>query len=241
MQIPRLYTAKNLVEGERISLDEQKSQHLLRVLRARIGDSVIVFDGKQGEYSGTLIEANKSNAVIKLIQYQNVDRESPLAIHLLQGISRGERMDYVIQKASELGVAFITPLFTARCTVKLSGERLAKRVAHWQSIAISACEQSGRCHLPKITPAITLKNCMRQHQGNGFICDTAAEHSIHDYPKLNGSVSVLIGPEGGFTKDEIQLAKDAGFQSLSLGPRILRTETATVVAATLLQMQSGDF
>jgi len=194
-----------------------------------------------GEYYGKLVTATKDNAVIELTQFKDVNRDSPLSIHLLQSISRGERMDYVIQKATELGVATITPLFTERCMVKLSADRLAKRLLHWQLITISASEQSGRCRLPEIKPAINLAGYLSRHQGIGFICDTKSESSINNYLKLANEVSLLIGPEGGFADHEIQAAKAQGFKSLSLGPRTLRTETAPIVALTLLQVHGGDF
>lgn len=241
MQIPRLYTPVTLKEGETICLEHQARQHLLRVLRARVGDSVIVFNGQGGEFEATLTEANRDNAVVTLSRFIDVERDSPLAIHLYQSISRGERMDYVIQKATELGIVSITPIFTERCTVKLTADRLEKRIAHWQSIAISACEQCGRCRLPEIKPALNLGGCLSQYQAPGFICDTEAQEPMRQYPKLNGEASLLIGPEGGFANHEIEAAKARGFQSLSLGPRVLRTETAPVVAITLLQAHGGDF
>lgn len=240
MQIARIYTLNKLAVGERVFLDQQPSQHLLRVLRARVGDLVILFNGDGGEFHGKLADAKKNQATVELLQFEDVNRESPLAIHLVQGISRGERMDYVIQKATELGIASITPLFTERCTVKLDDKRLAKRLAHWRQMAISACEQSGRCTLPEITSAASLTAYVGVLQGRGFICDTASAHSIHQYPSLEKSVTLLIGPEGGFADHEIESAKQKGFQSLSLGPRILRTETAPVVAISLLQSHGGD-
>jgi len=240
MQIARIYTAQQLQCGQQVVLDKKASQHLLRVLRAKFQDPVIIFNGKGGEFRGQLVDAEKGLANIKLLQYENVNRESPLAIHLAQGISRGERMDYVIQKATELGVVTITPLFTERCTVKLSGARLEKRLEHWRSVAIAACEQSGRCQIPHIKEAEPFNHFVSDHAGFGFICNTESGSSIESYQVPKKQATLLIGPEGGFANAEVQAAQEKNFHSLSLGPRILRTETAPIVAMTLLQSCAGD-
>ncbi len=239
--MPRLYIPENLAVDQPIILPKEASRHLLGALRARVNDPVTLFNGLGGEYYGSLVEISKNQAVVKLVQYEKVDRESPLAIHLLQSISRSNRMDYVIQKATELGVVSITPLFTENTSVKLSSDRLRQKFRHWQSIVISSCEQSGRCFVPNIKLARTLTDYLAHHEGIGFICDPRSRKQVNKYSDLHGYVSLLIGPEGGFSDHEVLRAIKAGFQSLSLGPRILRTETAPVVAMSLLQSKGGDF
>lgn len=240
MQIARIYSPQKLSVDADIKLSVDASRHLLRVLRHRPGDLVIIFNGEGGEYHGELLVVENNSAVIRLRQYVDVNRESPLAIHLVQGVSRGERMDMVVQKATELGVASITPLFTKRCTVKLSGSRLEKRIEHWQAVAVSACEQSGRCRIPKIHPAKRLEVLVSNYLGTGYLCDTETKEGFREHNVQDDVVTLLIGPEGGFSHEEIRVAIEYGFQSLSLGPRILRTETAPIVAMTLLQTRFGD-
>jgi 16S rRNA (uracil1498-N3)-methyltransferase len=240
MQIPRIYTPQAIRVGQTLQLEPLASQHVLRVLRLRLDEVVIVFNGEGGEYRGLLAESQKNAAVIKITQFEDANRESSLAIHLIQGISRRERMDYVIQKSTELGVKSITPLFTERCMVKSSGDRLLKRQQHWQKVAIAAAEQSARCYIPTIKQAVKLTECLSHHHGGGFICHVDSSRTMNNFSTIKKEVTLLIGPEGGFTSLEIQSAKKMGFQSLCLGPRILRTETAPVVAMTLLQSKAGD-
>ncbi|MCB1827398.1 MAG: 16S rRNA (uracil(1498)-N(3))-methyltransferase, partial [Coxiellaceae bacterium] len=208
MQITRIYTQENLAVGEKVHLEKQASQHLLRVLRASINDPVVLFNGRGGEFHGALFDAKKDQAIIELHRFEDVNRESPLSIHLLQGISRGERMDYVIQKATELGVSKITPLFTERTTVRLDGARLEKRVAHWQQVSISACEQSGRCQVPKINLPITLNEYLKKHQGPGIFCDTSSQTLFNRDALKEKAVTMLIGPEGGLSKNEIKSVEE---------------------------------
>lgn len=236
----RIFLEKKLKVGEACVLTPDASQHLLRVLRAKKGDALIVFNGDGGQYKAKLISIEKNKAAVEIISFENVTRESPLKIHLFQGVSRGERMDYVIQKATELGVAEITPVFTQRCNVKLSDDRLSKRIDHWQGIAVAASEQSGRCVVPKINVACLLCDVFSLHHSTALICDTESSKKISEFSLPDSSVSLLIGPEGGFDSQELVAAKAAGFIGLSLGPRILRTETAPVTAIALLQAYHGD-
>lgn len=240
MQIPRIYFNGELGTQKTITLGETASGHLVRVLRCKPGDPLVVFNGKGGEYSARIENIEKKAVSVEIENYSERTTESPLQIHLGQGISRGERMDFVIQKSVELGVHKITPLFTERCGVKISAERLSKRIQHWQSVAISACEQSGRCLVPHIMPPKTPSAWMSEPHETGFVCDTDANQRVKDYPPPVGAVSLLIGSEGGLTPKEIVMAQEENFQPLSLGPRILRTETATVVAIALIQSQWAD-
>ncbi len=236
----RIYYEGEIRPQKTVILGEAASRHLLRVLRCKMGDSLMVFNGRGGEFQACLKDVQKACAVVEIADHTESAVESPLFTHLAQGISRGECMDYVIQKSAELGVNKITPLFTERCGVKMPEERLKKRVKHWQSVAISACEQSGRCLIPRIMKPMPLTDWLSEYEGQGFVCDPTASQRIDAYLAPDGPVSVLIGPEGGFTEGEVEQALAAEFQPLSLGPRILRTETAAVVAQALIQRQWGD-
>ncbi|PHQ79443.1 MAG: 16S rRNA (uracil(1498)-N(3))-methyltransferase [Coxiella sp. (in: Bacteria)] len=234
----RIFQETPLGIGEDVCLDRFASQHLLTVLRLRKGEQFVTFNGQGGEYHVELVDEQKKCAVVHVVSHDPIDRESPLAVHLGQGLSRGERMDYAIQKSVELGVAAITPLITERCNVKLSAERLQKRLDHWRKVIISACEQSGRTRIPTIHPPQRMNDWIDHCEGLRFICDFN-ESAQADTTKAT-KASLLIGPEGGLTDDEMSYAHQNEFLSLSLGPRVLRTETATVAALTKLQMRYGD-
>lgn len=229
----RIYQKIKLEVGSDIHLDKPASQHVLNVLRLRLGESLIVFNGEGGEYHAKLMGQTKPSAQLHIVHFDSVDREPSLAIHLGQCLSRGERMDYAIQKSVEVGVNEITPLLSLRCNVKLADERVEKRLAHWQNIIISACEQSGRTRIPKLNPPMVLSDWVSQCQGLSFVADFEQE-PIGPDPAIK-QMNVLIGPEGGLTRDEIQLARQYHFKSLSLGKLTLRTETAPIVALTKLQ------
>jgi len=240
MRIPRIYTANNLEPNRKTILGIQASSHILHVLRLKLGSPLILFNGTGGEYNAELYAIDKQRAIIQIQQFIDKQVESPLKINLAQGISRGEKMDYTIQKAVELGVYKITPLFTERCNIKLSGERLQKRISHWQSIAISACEQSGRTHIPKVAFAQDLNTWIIQdHPG---LCLTLYHQATNSLANLKSSsaVTLLIGPEGGLSDYEINLTCQQNFTPIRFGPRILRTETAALAAISILQSKWGD-
>ncbi len=241
MRIPRIYTPQNLLSGLSIELDSKASNHLLRVLRLRPGALVRVFDGQGREFFAELQACGAQSAILALTKPVVVDMESPLRIHLGQGISRGEKMDYTLQKAVELGVASITPLFTEFTEVKLDPERLQKRMAHWQAIIISACEQSGRNYLPKLQEprklAIWLAQCSETLKLLMHPQDGSRLASL-DCP--DQQLALLAGAEGGFADAEVALAKQFGFTAWQFGPRILRTETAALAAIAALQSRWGD-
>jgi 16S rRNA (uracil1498-N3)-methyltransferase len=240
MRIPRIYTANNLGPNRKITLNIQASKHILHVLRLKLGGPLILFNGAGGEYNAELYAIDKQKAIIQVQQFIDKKVESPLKIHLAQGISRGEKMDYTIQKAVELGIYKITPLFTERCNVKLSGERLQKRLQHWQAIAISACEQSGRTYIPNVEYAKDLATWLTQdHQGLCLTLYHKATQSIANL-KTSSSITLLIGPEGGLSDYEINLASQHNFTPIRFGPRILRTETAALTAISILQSKWGD-
>lgn len=225
-----------------VQLDEPASHHLARVLRCQKGESVVIFNGEGGEFAGNIVEIGKKQVTVELHSYVDRDVESPLDIWLAQGISRGEKMDYTIQKAVELGVNKIIPLFTERCNVKLDGERSEKRQQHWQSIVASACEQSGRNRVPEVTMPQTLKNWVTTVDAvRCFVLSPYAEHKLKNQTISAGArVILLMGPEGGLSENEIEYAAAQHFLPLNLGPRILRTETAALAAITALQCQFGD-
>lgn len=241
MRIPRIYQAQTLQTNTSITLDEHAAKHVARVLRLRPGASLILFNGDVGEYLAEIVAIEKLKVHIQINSFTPKDVESPLQLHLGQVISRGEKMDYTIQKAVELGVTEITPLFSERCNVKLSGDRLEKRLKHWQGTIISACEQSGRIKIPTLHPAQDINSWIKQEQqGLALVLHHRNSNKLSDLETKLKSIRLLIGPEGGLSEDEISLAEDNNFQSLSLGPRILRTETAALTAITALQCRWGD-
>ncbi len=241
MAIPRIFFSGALSEEQLITLDEANSRHLLKVLRLRIGESLQLFNGFGGEYLAILKDTHKQHAIIKVNKYIATENESPLKIHLGQAISRGERMDFAVQKSVELGVDCITPLITERCGVQLSTERISNRLQHWQKVVISASEQSGRCIVPQVFQPCEFADFLKQPKGElCLICHPFTPSKA--LPDLMGvsKVTLIIGPEGGFSEQEVIQAEKTGFQSLFLGPRILRTETAALAAITLLQTIGGD-
>lgn len=239
----RLFVSGTLINGAEIELDGDRARYLGKVLRARVGDHVGLFDGSGAEWPARVLSISKSAVALHVGESVEVHRESPLKIHLVQGISRGERMDFVVQKATELGVKRITPVLTDHGVVKLGGERAEKRREHWQSVATSACEQSGRTRLPLIDTPVPLKNWLGDQPPRidaQLILKPGAPDKLARVPAPATKVCVLIGPEGGFSETEYQNATLAGFDSVSIGPRVLRTESAAITALAILQSRFGD-
>lgn len=241
MSHPRIFVTSKLSSNQKIILDLSISHRILQVLRLRINDQLTLFNDAGGEFSATLISVDKQRACVTVGDFIARNNESPLPIHLGQGISRGEKMDFTIQKAVELGVSTITPLFTKYCNVKLQDERLTKRLQHWQQVAISAAEQSGRCYVPKILPAQTVDAWCSSAGDLRLLLDPIANNKIGDIKEQPKSVAILVGPEGGLSDEEILVAKQYEFLGVALGPRILRTETAALTAISMLQAKWGDF
>ncbi len=237
MQIPRVYIPALLTAGKRLELTRQAARHVVTVLRLKPGAPLVIFDGQGSAHQATLEDSTQ----VVIGQRLNDETESPLQIHLIQAISRGERMDHVIQKAVELGVCKITPVLTRRCMVKLKGERAVKRLQHWQGIAISACEQCGRNQLPVLN-AITTFDTALSEPGNNLklVLDPTGQNTLSNLAPPGDRVTLLIGPEGGLTGEEIQQAHQSGFVRLRMGPRVLRTESAAVAALSALQTLWGD-
>jgi len=242
MANPRIYQQSLFIVGESIALSDDAFGHAIRVLRLTQGDNIIVFNGDEAfQYQAKITDVNKKQAQIEILSQHEVTNESPLHIHLGQGISRGDRMDFTLQKSVELGVNKITPLFTERCGVKLNGERLAKKRDQWQKIVVSACEQSGRCFVPEVADPISLEQWLAQETSALKInLHPRAHHSILTLKAQAHRVRLLIGPEGGLSDDEIEQASNAEFKEVLLGPRVLRTETAALTAITALQCRFGD-
>lgn len=238
----RIFQQTNLQANTEIQLSETASHHLARVLRMQAGEAITVFNGQGGEFAATIARVEKRYVIVNINEFIAREVESPLELCLAQGISRGEKMDYTIQKAVELGVKKIVPLFTERCNVKLDAERSEKRHQHWQAVIISACEQSGRNRIPELLPPQTLQEWLAQPKvGYAFVLAPTAQQKLPEISKDQAKpMTVLIGPEGGLSNKEIADAEKQSYLPLNLGPRILRTETAAVAALTALQCKYGD-
>ncbi len=242
MRIPRIYHPEPLQAHTDVVLSAEAFHHLSRVLRMKEGQQLVLFDGSNQIFNASIILLDKKTAIAGLADAVVQDRESPLDLHLGQVISRGERMEFTIQKSVELGVATITPLFSEYCGVKFDDARLVKKIQQWQSIAIAACEQCGRNRVPVIRPAIPLASwCCWQDNSLKVNLHPGAGQHINKLPPLsNNKIRLLIGPEGGLSVDEIAMTRCHGFVEVLLGPRILRTETAALAAITALQVRFGD-
>jgi 16S rRNA (uracil1498-N3)-methyltransferase len=241
MRISRIYHSQPLNVGELTSLEDEAATHVGRVLRMQATEKLVLFNGLGGQYQATIEAASKKNVTVQITAFDNHCAESPLKIHLGQGISRGDKMEFTIQKAVELGVSEITPLFTERCGVKITGERLNKKLQQWQKIAISACEQCGRNTIPIIHNPLPLSQWLQQISKELKInLHPRATDTIKTLAWPTNGIRLIIGPEGGLSDNEITQTVDNGFGEVTLGPRILRTETAGLTVISALQLQFGD-
>lgn len=238
----RLFVSDALGNGAELEISGEQARYLGRVLRARVGDRITVFNGDDGEWSADIRAITKGTVRLALVEAVDNSAESPLKVHLVQGISRGERMDFVLQKATELGVKRVTPVLTDYGVVKLDAKRAEKRREHWQRIAESACEQCGRMRPPLVDAPISLNRWFGEFDGDStqLVLKPGADRRIDDNHAPTTKVCLLIGPEGGFSEREYGDARAAGFDAVSIGPRILRTETAAVAALTIVQALWGD-
>mgnify|MGYP000179707759 CR=1 FL=1 len=243
MPLPRFYIPQPLNAPLRLALPAAAAHHAARVLRLRVGDALIVFNGNGGEYAAHILAMGKQDVTIEIERHDPIERESPLDVILVQALSAAERMDFSIQKAVELGVRQIIPVQSERCVVRLHGERAAKRVQHWQQIAVSACEQGGRNRVPEIKPIISLAAWLATSmpEWERWVLLPEAEKALSEMPRPHKPLAVLVGPEGGFTDAEAAAAQQAWHQSVRLGPRILRTETVAPTALAAMQVLWGDF
>lgn len=243
MSIARLYQPVALSPHQALTLDEKASHYLSHVLRAKPGDQLTLFNGLGGEYTAIVDRLDKKSVKVMVQSFIDREVESPIQIHLAQGIARGEKMDTIVQKSTELGVTSIIPLITERCNVRLDKDRETKRREHWQAVAVSACEQSGRNRVPEVVLPVDFQPWLSR--ANATLKFILTPHVKEAMPPLNlestSSILMLIGPEGGLSDHEVALAMMHGFIPLSLGPRILRTETASLAAMAALQWEYGDF
>ncbi len=240
----RFFTNSPLALNTSVQFSDNAAAHATRTLRLNVGDNAIMFNGDGFDYECTLTSIKKNNVIATITSATPVSNESALSITLLQAISSGDRMDFTIQKAVELGVKNIQPIASQRSVVKLSAERAEKRTEHWQNVAISACEQSGRAVIPKVFPPLSLENWLSQNPNNHatrILLNPVGAKRLAEMQQPTSAIQLLIGAEGGLSQSEIDLASSQGFQSIVLGPRILRTETAALTAISAMQCLWGDF
>lgn len=241
MRVSRLYLPVALQVGQSVVLDDDSAHYLRTVLRLKQDSEIILFNGSGGEYLAILEEVSRKTVRVNIKEWLERDVESSLTVMFGLGISRGDRMDWAVQKSVELGVKTITPLLTSRCNVQVKAEKEAQKLGHWQKIAQHASEQSGRTLVPPLNPIAELKDWVTTQQGLKIFLDPYAEHTLKQLQPEQNLVTLLSGPEGGFTQAERDIAKQAGFIPVSLGKRILRTETAALSALAAVQMLWGDF
>ena len=240
----RFYHSNPLDLNQIIILDEFSSHHAIRVMRVKVDDFLVLFNGDGFEYRGRVSDINKKTINVEILSKEKKNNESPININLFQSISSNEKMDMVIQKATELGVSSIQPIFTSRSTIKLSLDRTKKRVIHWKQVSISACEQSGRSKIPTIKSPIEfdqISEGIKTNSLNLLLHPDNLEESSNLPNEYSGDINIFIGPEGGFSQDEALLLKKQNCINIQLGPRILRTETAPLAIIAILQYKYGDF
>ena len=242
MSAPRFHIDHALALGARFSLPAGPARHAARALRLTEGDAITLFNGRGGEFAARIDRIHKDEVAVSITGFADIERESRLRVMLAQGISSGERMDYTLQKAVELGVAAIQPIAAKRSVVKLSSERADRRVAHWQGVVASTCEQCGRNQVPAVAAPLTLANWLGQYSGGRLLfLSPQAEARLADLSAPTAMDCLIAGPEGGFEADEIAALHAAGAIPVRLGPRVLRTETAALAALAAMQTLWGDF
>ncbi len=243
MKSNRIYQDIPLQCNSEITLDAGATHHLTRVLRCRIDDRIELFNGDAHSYTANIQEISKRQTVVRIISQSPLEADPPLNIHLGLPLCKGQRMDFAMQKAVELGVSVITPLITEHTAVKLPEKRLQQKQQHWRQVIISACEQSGRCRLPLLHPTATLEVWAQQQIRYGIVLDPQADNSLASLPApaAETTLHVVCGPEGGLSKGEIGQLTQHHFIPVRLGPRVLRTETAPLAAIAAVQMLWGDF
>ena len=241
MRVIRAFVEGPLAPGQRLALPDDAAAHLVRVLRLQPGDECVLFNGDGHDYAARITAANKRGVDAEVLSARAVDNESPLRVTLLQGIARGEKMDWILQKATELGIAAVVPVHSERSEVKLEGERAGKRVAHWRSVLVSACEQCGRARVPALAGPKPLREAMADlAEVPRYLLDPEAGQAIAKLSAPADGCVLAVGPEGGWSPRDREVLRAAGFTGLRLGPRILRTETAGIAAIAALQAMFGD-
>lgn len=242
--IPRFHCPLPLSPGALVELPAAAAHHALKVLRMKSGDPIVLFDGTGGEWRATLKVGAGKTAQALIAGFSDVERESPLGVTLVQALPAGDKMDWVVEKCVELGVAAIQPVRAMRSVMRLSPERMARRLAHWNAIAIAACEQCGRNRVPPVLPILDLPQYLANAQGQNvcrLVLSPQGDHALHRLARPMGAIHVMIGPEGGWKEGEIAAAHTAGFTAVRLGPRVLRTETAGAALLAAMQALWGDF
>lgn len=243
MRVSRVHVAEPIAGRRTCELTGTAANHVLRVLRLRAGEPLTLFDGTGGEYAATIDKSSRDRVTVSVGEHSAVERESTVAITLIQGISRSERMDLVVQKATELGVTHIVPISTERTVVRIGPSQADRKFEHWRAIAIAACEQCGRNRLPELRAPMSLHSWLEgwQPAASALLLSTRASTRLGAALGTAHKIDLLIGPEGGLTADEESAALAAGFRGVSLGPRVLRTETAAIAALAAIQHAVGDF
>jgi 16S rRNA (uracil1498-N3)-methyltransferase len=237
---PRIFVDVRLGPGAQFSLDPDAAQHVGKALRLKTGDTITVFDGRGGEYDAILTRMDKEHVDVKTAAFRDIERESPVAVGLVQGLPESDKMDLIIQKSVELGVAWIQPVVCDRSVVRLSAERAARRESHWRRVAVAACEQSGRNHVPEVRPTLGFLSWIAlPSEATRLMLSPSAAPLSGRAPPI-GPMELLIGPEGGLSERERDLAQSRGFESAGLGPRVLRTETAPLAALSVINALWGD-
>ena len=246
MSFPRFYCPLPLSSGVSVDLPANAARHASRVLRLRVGDDLVLFDGNGGEYAGRIAQSDRDRVSVDVLDWSDRECEAPIRLTLVQALQAGEKMDMTVQKAVELGVARVVPVSSRRSVVRLDGERALRRVEHWRGVAASACEQCGRNRVPEIAALESLERWLGKTARKDVLRLMLVPGSAHtlasiEPPLPGGSVELLIGAEGGLAPEEVGMAERAGYLGVRLGPRILRTETAGLAALAAIQCLWGDF
>lgn len=241
MRIPRYYIDQGIECGQTIPLPDELHRHAVQVLRGKVDDALILFNGQGGEYLAKFSEVSKRNSSVEITRFDDVDRESPLDVTLVLALIKSDKFDFAIQKAVEMGVTAIQPVTAARSVLNLKADRLEKKVQHWQGVISSACEQSGRTRLPNLHPVESLADYLAQDDKRLRITMLPeAEKSLSEVEVIDRPIALLVGPEGGFRDDEVELMHQYNTQAIKFGPRILRAETAVIAGLSLCQNYWGD-
>lgn len=241
--ITRIHCPQGLAPGAHVTLPETAGHHVARVLRLKEGDPLILFDGRGGEWTAAITLVRKDEVRADLKSFDPLDRETPLAVTLVQAVAAADKMDWIVQKCVELGVAAIRPVAAKRSVIRLSGERMERRVAHWQAVAAAACEQCGRNRVPPVAPIVDLPQYLGEPAVENelrLLASPLEAKRLRELPQPQGGVTLLVGPEGGFEDGELQAAHAVGFGGMNLGPRVLRTETAGAAALAGMMALWGD-
>lgn len=242
MASPRIFCDVRLGPGAQFALSDDAANHIAKALRLSAGDALVVFDGRGGEYDAVIQRVDRGRVEVKTGAFRDVERESPVAVGLVQGLPEADKMDWILQKAVELGAAWVQPVVCDRSVVRLSGDRAARRESHWQRVMVAACEQCGRNLVPALHATLAFRDWAAQaSDARRWMLMPGAAESLVAQPRPDGPVQLLVGPEGGLSEREIDIALTIGFKPLSLGPRILRAETAPLAALAAMQSLWGDF